>query len=96
MASCHDRKHKAKAARGCRKRRSDTNSIGDEGLRKGLVLFICVWISITTTAALLLFFLEGFRMNGFHLEPELMYWIGTVTLGCVCTLATMVYRCLFH
>jgi hypothetical protein len=78
-----------------RRGRRTSRAVENDHLRNRLALFICAWLTIDATAALTLFFLQGFRTGGFHLELELMHWIGTATVGCIATLAGMVYRCFF-
>jgi len=61
-----------------------------------LVVFTCCCIGVGFVGAFSMFFLEGFgRRSGFHLDAPFMNWIGSATIGCVSTLAILVYKCFF-
>ncbi len=61
-----------------------------------LVVFTCCCVGLGFLGALSMFFLEGFgKESGFHLDAPFMHWIGTATIGCVSTLAILVYKCFF-
>jgi len=65
-------------------------------LQERLVVFICSCVRLGLVGALAIFILQGFgNRSGFHLADAFMHWIGSATLGCVSTLAILVYKCFF-
>jgi hypothetical protein len=65
-------------------------------LQAKLVSFVCCYLGIGLACALTIFLLQGFGSRiGFHLDASFMHWIGTATIGCVSTLAVLVYKCFF-
>lgn len=65
-------------------------------LQERLVIFICSCVRMGLVGALTIFILQGFgKRSGFHLADPFMHWIGSATLGCVSTLAVLVYKCFF-
>ncbi len=69
-------------------------SIGE--LREDAVNFIYIayWVILAFTMSTI--YLQGFRIWGFHLEPEFLHWLGGATVGEVAGLAVIVYRFLFN
>jgi hypothetical protein len=65
-------------------------------MQSKLVIFTCCCLAIGLVGALAMFFLQGFgERSGFHLDAASMRWIGGATIGCVSTLAILVYKCFF-
>jgi hypothetical protein len=65
-------------------------------LQQKLVTFTCRCVAFGLVSAMSMFFLQGFgNRSGFHLDGIFMHWIGTATVGCVSTLAILVYKCVF-
>lgn len=64
-------------------------------LQRFLARFACYSLAGTCGSALIMFFLQGFRLWGFSLETSLMHWIGGATVGCIGGLTLTVYKSLF-
>jgi hypothetical protein len=47
-------------------------------------------------ATMLIFFLQGFRLWGFSLDPTLLRWLGGATVGEVAGLLGITFRALFR
>ena len=65
-------------------------------MQRLLAGFVCSWLLGSSVACLSLFFLQGFKPMGFHLDPALMQWIGGATIGEFGMLAPIVYRGFFR
>jgi uncharacterized membrane protein len=64
--------------------------------RRNSSRFVCRCLGVALAVTLTIFLLQGFGSRlGFHLDAPFMYWIGTATVGCVSTLAVLVYKCFF-
>jgi len=64
-------------------------------LKGFLARFACISLGICCFFALVLFCLQGLRFHGFDLDPGLMHWLGLATVGCVGSLALIVYKSTF-
>ena len=47
-------------------------------------------------STVLIIFLQGFHLWGFHLEAGFLHWLGAATIGEVAGLAALVYGALFR
>ena len=65
------------------------------GLQQQIVTFLLKAYGGLLSASMVLFLLQGFQLGGFHLEPELLKWLGGTTVGAVAGLLTLTFRAVF-
>ncbi len=64
-------------------------------LRKGAMNFLYAAYGGILLFTMSIIYLQGFKIWGFHLEPEFLHWLGGATVGEVAGLAVLAYRFLF-
>ena len=67
----------------------------DITLRSRLVTFLLSAYGGLLVGTMALFFLQGFRTAGFHLEEATMHWLGAATIGEIGGLLTMTFGYFF-
>jgi hypothetical protein len=65
------------------------------GLQQQIINFLLKAYGGLLTAAMAIFFLQGFQLGGFHLDPELLKWLGGTTVGAVAGLLTLTFGAVF-
>lgn len=65
-------------------------------MQRFLARFICHWLSVSCSAALVLFCLQGFHLWGFFLDKEIVRLIMVATVGGIGSLAAAVYSAFFR
>jgi hypothetical protein len=57
--------------------------------------FLLTAYGILLAATMPIFYFQGFRMGGFHLELSTLNWIGGATVGQIAGLATLTWKAVF-
>jgi hypothetical protein len=65
------------------------------GLQKQIITFLLKAYGSLLTAAMVIFFLQRFKLGGFHLEADLIKWLGGETAGAVAGLLTLTFGAVF-
>lgn len=64
-------------------------------LQKQIITFLLKAYGGLLTAAMVIFFLQGFKLGGFHLEEGLIKWLGGATIGAIAGLLTLTLGAVF-
>jgi len=65
-------------------------------LQKQIIAFLLKAYAGLLSATMALFFLQGFQLGGFHLDADLITWLGGTTVGAVAGLLTLTFGAVFR
>src|SRR5271165_5990294 len=65
------------------------------GLQEKIIDFLLKAYAGLLTATMLIFFLQGFKLWGFNLEPGILKWLGGATIGQILGLLTLTFGAVF-
>jgi hypothetical protein len=68
----------------------------DRGLQNRSTGFVLRAYGSLLAATMLIFFLQGFRLWGFHLEETTLHWLEAATIGQTAGLLTITIKLIFH
>jgi hypothetical protein len=70
-------------------------TVSDITQRSRMVTFLLWAYGFLLAGTMALFFLQGFRTGGFHLEEATMHWLGAATIGEIGGLLTRTFGYFF-
>ena len=68
----------------------------ERGLQNRMTGFLLRAYGSLLAATMLIFFIQGFRLWGFHLEESTLHWIGAATVGQTAGLLTLTIKLVFQ